>query len=109
MPIIPNECVHNGYMVYIKSKNLGERTNLINYLNDNDIMSVFHYILLYNESAGQKFGRFFDGGWFTTTESERLVMLSMYYGMGDDIIDMFISCVKKFYTRLPQFSLLIVM
>ena len=32
LPIIPNECIHNAHMFYIKVKNLDERTKLLNFL-----------------------------------------------------------------------------
>ncbi|EBK2059894.1 dTDP-4-amino-4,6-dideoxygalactose transaminase, partial [Salmonella enterica subsp. enterica serovar Typhi] len=32
IPVIPDECVHNAHMFYVKARNLAERTELIEYL-----------------------------------------------------------------------------
>ena len=68
-------------MYYLKVKDLQTRTRLIHYLGEHGIMAVFHYIPLHTAPAGQKFGRFHGEDRYTTTESERLVRLPMYYGL----------------------------
>lgn len=62
LPFVPNECVHNAHMFYIKVKDLEERTRLISYLKDNGINAVFHYIPLHSAPAGRKFGSL-EGFW----------------------------------------------
>lgn len=81
LPYIPDECEHNGHMFYIKCKDIEERSALIQYLKEKDIMAVFHYIPLHSAPAGRKFGRFSGEDRFTTKESERLLRLPMYYGL----------------------------
>lgn len=51
LPKVPEGCVHNAHMFYIKTKDLEERTQLINYLKDNQITSVFHYIPLHSSDG----------------------------------------------------------
>ena len=46
LPVIPDGCVHNAHMFYIKCRDLAERTALIRYLKEHDILAVFHYIPL---------------------------------------------------------------
>lgn len=96
-PVIPHGCVHNAHMYYLKCKDLDERTKLISYLKENDILSVFHYIPLHSAPAGLKFGRFDGVDEFTTTESERLVRLPLYYGLEDGKVQYIIKHVKEFY------------
>lgn len=96
-PVIPEECVHNAHMFYLKAKDLEERTALINCLKQNDILAVFHYIPLHSAPAGIKFGRFHGEDVFTTKESDRLLRLPMYYGMKKDELDKIIDTVIKFY------------
>lgn len=79
LPFIPNECTHNAHMFYIKVKNIDERAALIDYLKQNEILSVFHYIPLHSSPAGLKYGRFHGKDNFTTKESEKLLRLPMYY------------------------------
>ena len=81
LPTLPSECVHNGHMFYIKVKDLEQRTRLIDYLKENNIYSVFHYIPLHSAPAGLKFGHFIGQDTHTTNESERLIRLPMYYGL----------------------------
>ena len=44
LPVIPKNCEHNAHMFYIKCKNLEERSALINYLKEEGIYAVFHYV-----------------------------------------------------------------
>lgn len=97
LPVIPEGCVHNAHMFYIKAKDLQERTALIAHLKANDILAVFHYIPLHSAPAGLKFGRFHGEDVYTTKESERLCRLPMYYGLKDEQVDYIISKVKEFY------------
>lgn len=97
LPTIPENCTHNGHMFYIKCKDLDERTSLIQYLKDNDIMAVFHYIPLHSAEAGLKFGRFHGEDKFTTSESERLLRLPLFYELTLDQVDTIVSKVHDFY------------
>lgn len=97
LPVIPEDCVHNAHMFYIKAKDLTERTALISFLKQNDILAVFHYIPLHSAPAGLKFGRFDGEDVYTTKESERLCRLPLYYGLTDEQVDYIISKVKEFY------------
>ena len=96
-PIVPAECKHNAHMFYLKAKDLEERTALISFLKQNDILAVFHYIPLHSAPAGKKFGVFHGEDEYTTVESERLFRLPMYYGLTDEDIDKVIDTVIKFY------------
>jgi len=97
LPYIPEECGQNGHMFYFKCKTLEERTRFIQYMKDNDILTVFHYVPLHSAPAGIKFGRFSGEDKYTTTESERLVRLPMYYGLTKKDQEYIISKVKDFY------------
>ena len=97
LPVIPEGCVHNAHMFYIKAKDLEERTALISFLKANEILSVFHYIPLHSAPAGQKFGRFNGEDVYTTKESERLCRLPMDYRLTDEQVDYIISKIKEFY------------
>ncbi|MBO5166250.1 MAG: dTDP-4-amino-4,6-dideoxygalactose transaminase [Lachnospiraceae bacterium] len=97
LPYVPADCEHNAHMFYIKTADLEERTRLITFLKENDILAVFHYIPLHTAPAGQKFGRFHGEDKYTTTESERLVRLPMYYGLKAEEVDYICNKVKEFY------------
>lgn len=97
LPNIPNGCVHNAHMFYLKLKDIHIRNKFIQYLKQNDIMSVFHYIPLHSSPAGKKFCRFNGEDNFTTTESERLLRLPMYNGLEDKQLSKIINVIKNFY------------
>ena len=97
LPVVPRGCVHNGHMFYIKTKDIEERSVLIDYLKANEIHAVFHYIPLHTAPAGRKFGRFHGEDRYTTKESERLLRLPMYYGLELEQVDYICDKVKEFY------------
>ena len=97
LPVIPEECIHNAHMFYVKLKNLSERTAFITYLRDKGVQSTFHYIPLHSAPAGEKFGRFHGEDQFTTSESERLTRLPMYYGIGEQDRKYVVDCIKEYF------------
>ena len=97
LPYIPQECTHNAHMFYIKTKDLEERTALINHLKNRDIASVFHYVPLHSAPAGKKYGVFYGKDIYTTKESERLLRLPMYYNLSADDIDKVVEGIFDFY------------
>ncbi len=97
LPTIPEGCVHNAHMFYIKAKDLEERTRLIDFLKKNEIWSVFHYIPLHTAPAGLKFGEFHGEDKYTTKESERLCRLPLFYSLELEQVDYIVSKVKEFY------------
>ncbi|HBZ63887.1 MAG TPA: dTDP-4-amino-4,6-dideoxygalactose transaminase [Lachnospiraceae bacterium] len=96
-PVIPNGCVHNAHMYYIKAKDLEERTRLLAYLKENGVAAVFHYIPLHSAAAGIKYGRFSGEDKYTTKESERLLRLPLYYGMKEEDREKVVKCIEAFY------------
>ena len=96
-PVIPDGCVHNAHMYYIKAKDLEERTRLLAYLKENGVAAVFHYIPLHSAAAGIKYGRFSGEDKYTTKESERLLRLPLYYGMKEEDREKVVKCVEAFY------------
>lgn len=97
LPVVPEGCVHNAHMFYIKTKDIEERSKLIAFLKENGIGAVFHYIPLHSSPAGQQFSRFHGEDKYTTKESERLLRLPMYYGLEKKDIEYVVSKIKKFY------------
>ena len=97
LPVVPEGCVHNAHMFYIKAKDLDERTRLIDYLKENGINAVFHYIPLHSAPAGREYGRFTGEDKYTTKESERLIRLPMYFGLTENEVEYVADKVKGFF------------
>ena len=87
-------------MFYMKTKDLEERTELINFLKEHDINAVFHYVPLHSSEAGLSFGRFHGEDRYTTRESDRLVRLPMYYGMRDHDVNTVVVAIKAYYGKV---------
>lgn len=96
-PTIPEGCVHNAHMFYLKARDLEERTALISYLKEQGIQAVFHYIPLHTAPTGQRYGVFVGEDRYTTAESEKLVRLPLYYNLALDQVDYIIDKVQAFY------------
>lgn len=99
LPFIPEHCIHNAHMFYIKCYNLNERTKLIEFLKNKGIITVFHYVPLHTAPAGIKYGQFFGNDIYTTKESERLVRLPLYYNISKDNVDFVIESIDEFYRK----------
>lgn len=100
LPFIPENCIHNAHMFYIKCSSLEERTKLITYLKEKNVMSVFHYIPLHSSKAGLKYGEFVGEDKYTTIESERLLRLPLYYGLKEEQIQHVLESLISFYGKL---------
>ena len=97
LPTVPEGCIHNAHMYYIKTKNIEERTRLIDFLKENGILAVFHYIPLHTAPAGIRFGEFRGEDVYTTRESERLLRLPMFYTLTEAEVEYIVGKVKEFY------------
>lgn len=99
LPITPDECKHNAHMFYIKFKDLEKRSQFIEYMKNNGVGCVFHYVPLHSAEGGLKYGKFVGEDKYTTKESERLVRLPMYYDLSDTEIKSVLENIIKFIER----------
>jgi dTDP-4-amino-4,6-dideoxygalactose transaminase len=97
LPVISEDCKHNAHMFFIKCRDVEERSKLIEYLKQHEVLAVFHYVPLHTAGAGIKYGEFHGEDRYTTTESERLVRLPMYYGLRESEILKISKLVNNFY------------
>lgn len=97
LPAIPEDCVHNAHMFWVKCRDLEERTAFIQHLKDSGVLAVFHYIPLHSAPAGLRYGRFSGEDVYTTKESDRLVRLPLYYGLTAQERQQVIQAVKAFF------------
>lgn len=97
VPVVPQDCTHNGHIFYVKCKSQTERRRLIAELKNKTIDASFHYVPLHSSSAGKQYGIFSGQDVFTTKESERLLRLPLYYDLNPSLSDMVISTIIDFY------------
>lgn len=80
-PVIPVECDHNAHLYYgILPENVN-RAVVLNYLREQQIACLFHYVPLHDSPAGRKYAR--PHGDLAVTESmaARLVRLPLWVGI----------------------------
>ena len=97
LPVIPENCVHNAHMFYVKLRDIEERTAFLQHMKASGVLSVFHYIPLHSAPAGVKFGRFDGEDEYTTKESERIARLPLYYGLTEEDRSTVIEAVRAFF------------
>ena len=97
LQVIPDGCVHNAHMFYLKLRDLEDRTAFIRHMKENGVLTVFHYIPLHSSPAGLKYGRFHGEDVYTTKESERLVRLPLYYGLTPALQETVIRTALAFF------------
>lgn len=95
-PFIPSNCSHNAHMYYILFDNLEKRTKFINYMKQNKINPVFHYIPLHSSPAGKKYGRKSGSLNITNKISDTILRLPMYYTMNNKELSYIRSAIKKY-------------
>ncbi len=97
LPYIPQDCQHNAHMFYIKSRDIEERTYLIDFLRKKGITAPFHYIPLHSSVQGKKCGVFSGEDRYTTDTSDRLLRLPMYVDLTTQEIEYVCEQIYSFY------------
>lgn len=99
LPFIPAGCEHNGHMFFIKCQNIEDRSNLIEYMKQHNVLTMFHYVPLHSADAGLKYGKFSGKDRYTTLESERLLRLPLFYKLDEADILFITNLVKDYYFK----------
>ncbi|MCP4760674.1 MAG: dTDP-4-amino-4,6-dideoxygalactose transaminase [archaeon] len=89
--------IHNGHIFYIITQNSDQRIKLINYLQAQNIHTVFHYVPLHSSPAGKKFGRSCGNMANTDNLSSRVLRLPLYFEMAIDDVVRVAEAILKFY------------
>ncbi|CAJ1809385.1 dTDP-4-amino-4,6-dideoxygalactose transaminase [Aeromonas veronii] len=90
---------HNAHMFFIKLSSFDERAKFIDFMKQSEITTPFHYLPLHSCEAGIKFGRFNDVDEYTTSESQKLVRLPLYYGITKEEVNTIILRVEAFFSQ----------
>ncbi|OGI04819.1 MAG: dTDP-4-amino-4,6-dideoxygalactose transaminase [Candidatus Melainabacteria bacterium GWF2_37_15] len=99
IPFIPEHTKHNAHMFYILLNRLEQRTELIKYLKEKSISSVFHYVPLHSSPAGKKYGKTSGNLDITDKISDTLLRLPLHMGLCDSEIDVITAKIKEFCKR----------
>lgn len=101
-PIIHDDCEHNAHMYYILFKNLDVRTKFIDFMKQNQISTVFHYIPLHSSPAGMKYCKTIGKMDVTNNISDTLVRLPMFYELSKMDMDKIFSLCTEFFKNLQR-------
>lgn len=89
-------------MFYLKVKSLDERTKLLEYLKQNEIWAVFHYVPLHSAPAGLKLVDLMER--ITLRQgNEKLMRLPMYFRMRDEEISQIVQTIINF-TKIGKYN-----
>jgi dTDP-4-amino-4,6-dideoxygalactose transaminase len=85
LPLTPVYATNNAHMFYLICKNLEQRTKLLAYLKENEILAVFHYISLHKSPF---YLSKHEGGQLSETDrfTDTLVRLPLFYELSVDSI-----------------------
>jgi dTDP-4-amino-4,6-dideoxygalactose transaminase len=99
LPEFRDESSSNAHIFFILTRSENERNALIQYLDENGITAVFHYIPLHNSPAGMRLGR--SSGKLPVTEdiSARLLRLPLYSELNSAQIRHICHTISMFYTQ----------
>jgi len=97
LPVAKSGNNGNGHIFYIITRSLEERSRLIDYLKQNGIVAVFHYVPLHSSPVGIKYGRTAGTMCVTDDLSDRVLRLPIYYEMREDDVEMVAKHVIRFY------------
>lgn len=97
LPFSSNDYCSNGHIFYIITRSLTERMKLSQFLLEQGISSLFHYVPLHSSPAGKLYGRV--NGTMDVTEriSDCLLRLPLYHEMKDEDIHYVTGNIRKFY------------
>lgn len=100
IPQIPGYATNNAHMFYIVCRNLEERTGLIKFLKEHDILAPFHYLSLhkseyYVQHSGNNSPELPNSDMFT----DCLVRMPMYYELTLEQVDYIVGCIKEYFEK----------
>ena len=96
LPDLPSYAFNNAHMFYLLLPDLEKRTALIQYLKENGIMAVFHYLSLHSSAyyADKHDGRVLSN---CDRYADTLLRLPMYYDLSFEEVISICDTIRKFY------------
>jgi len=99
LPFIPDDCRTNNHMFYILTQDQDARSGLIDHLQSNGVLAVFHYVPLHNSPMGRKLGCDQMELPVTDSVSERLLRLPLYCDLADSDVEFVCDVIVEFFQQ----------
>ena len=96
-PISENN--YNAHIFFIKVESKKLRNELINYLKESKISAYFHYSPLHLSEMGKYYPFVSSKKDFSTTESEKIVRLPLYYALTENEVELVYNGVINFLSN----------
>lgn len=98
LPVVPSDATNNAHMFYVVCRSLDERSGLIEYLKQHDIMSVFHYLSLHRSPF---YEARHDGRELPNADrfTDCLLRLPMFIGLTNDDVQRIGETIQSYYRR----------
>ncbi len=96
LPQIPGYATNNAHMFYLVCRNLEERTGLIKYLKEHNVLSVFHYLSLHKSSNYTEIPDLP----YCDMYADCLVRMPMFYELTLEQVDYIVGLIKKYFNKI---------
>jgi len=100
LPDMPDFATNNGHMFYMVCRNLDERSQLIKYLKEKDVLAPFHYLSLHKSDYYTKHSDNIPNLPNCDMFADCLVRMPMYYELTMEQVDYIVECIKQFFSKL---------
>jgi dTDP-4-amino-4,6-dideoxygalactose transaminase len=99
LPSVPSYATNNGHLFYLVCRDLEERSELIQYLRQQSIHPVFHYLSLHQSNF---YKQKHDGRILENCDkfAERLVRLPLFYELQSSQINYIIEQIHRFFSKI---------
>ena len=97
LPSIPDDCRGNAHLFYVITRDAETRQALMQYLNQQDIHAVFHYVPLHSSKMGKQLTGSTRSLPVTEALSERLLRLPLFYEITSAQQDRVVDQIEKFF------------
>ena len=97
LPQIGKGTRHNAHIFYLMLHDEEQSAALGEHLRGNGVLAIRHYVPLHSSDAGQRFGRFHGEDRFTSSLSERLLRLPLWYAMSREQQNTVCTLIEDFF------------
>lgn len=100
LPQIPGYATNNAHMFYIVCRNLEERSGLIKFLKEHEILAPFHYLSLHKSDYYKAHNDNIPKLPYCDMYADCLVRMPMFYELKLEQVDMIVATIKEYFKTL---------
>ena len=100
LPQIPGYATNNAHMFYIVCRNLEERSRLIKFLKEHEILAPFHYLSLHKSDYYTAHNDNVPELPNCDMYADCLVRMPMFYELELEQVDMIVDTIKEYFKTL---------